>query len=160
MRKEKKAGKSVAHTGETSSATTGSDLVGGCACGSVRYRLSLPPLFVHCCHCTRCQRESGTAFVTHAVMERAVAEVTGETVSARQPTDSRRRHEIVHCATCLTPLTLDVPTLLPTQAHIFVRSKLPWVSIDGVAPAFKGYYVASKTWPVESLNRLDAAKQA
>jgi hypothetical protein len=44
-------------------------LDGGCACGYVRYRLEDVPIIVHCCHCTSCQRESGTAFAINAVIE-------------------------------------------------------------------------------------------
>jgi hypothetical protein len=42
---------------------------GGCACGRVHYRLASPPMFVHCCHCLRCQRETGSAFVLNALIE-------------------------------------------------------------------------------------------
>ncbi|KAH1334827.1 hypothetical protein KXV68_001990 [Aspergillus fumigatus] len=42
---------------------------GGCACGLIRYRLETQPLIVHCCHCTSCQRETGTAFALNAVIE-------------------------------------------------------------------------------------------
>ncbi|KAH7359355.1 glutathione-dependent formaldehyde-activating [Plectosphaerella cucumerina] len=44
-------------------------LEGGCSCGHVRYRLALPPLVIHCCHCTACQRETGGAFAINAVIE-------------------------------------------------------------------------------------------
>lgn len=42
---------------------------GGCACGLIRYRLETQPLIIHCCHCTSCQRETGTAFALNAVIE-------------------------------------------------------------------------------------------
>lgn len=35
---------------------------GGCQCGSVRYVLTSEPLRVAACHCTECQRQSGSAF--------------------------------------------------------------------------------------------------
>ncbi|KAF4877725.1 hypothetical protein K4K49_009974 [Colletotrichum sp. SAR 10_70] len=44
-------------------------LKGGCACGNIRYALTAAPLVVHCCHCTSCQRETGTAFAVNAVVE-------------------------------------------------------------------------------------------
>ncbi|KAK1508169.1 glutathione-dependent formaldehyde-activating [Colletotrichum costaricense] len=44
-------------------------LTGGCACGNIRYSLNAPPMVVHCCHCTSCQRETGTAFALNAVVE-------------------------------------------------------------------------------------------
>ena len=44
-------------------------LEGGCTCGAVRYRLTDAPMFVHCCHCTSCQTETGSAFVLNALIE-------------------------------------------------------------------------------------------
>ena len=51
-------------------------LEGGCACGSVRYRLASAPMFVNCCHCTWCQRETGSAFVINALIESDRVELT------------------------------------------------------------------------------------
>lgn len=42
---------------------------GGCTCGHVRYRMTSNPIFVHCCHCTWCQRETGSAFAVNALIE-------------------------------------------------------------------------------------------
>ncbi len=42
---------------------------GGCACGAVRYRLRSDPLFIHCCHCLNCQRQTGSAFVINLLIE-------------------------------------------------------------------------------------------
>ena len=42
---------------------------GGCTCRAVRYRLSSRPLFVHCCHCRWCQRETGASFALNAMIE-------------------------------------------------------------------------------------------
>jgi hypothetical protein len=44
-------------------------LEGGCACGAVRYWLASGPMFVHCCHCTSCQTETGSAFAINALIE-------------------------------------------------------------------------------------------
>ena len=51
---------------------------GGCTCRHVRYRMTGKPLFVHACHCTWCQRETGTAFALNAMIEADRVEVTGE----------------------------------------------------------------------------------
>ena len=42
---------------------------GGCACGELRYRLDKTPMFIHCCNCHRCQRETGSAFALNAIVE-------------------------------------------------------------------------------------------
>jgi Glutathione-dependent formaldehyde-activating enzyme len=44
-------------------------LAGGCDCRRVRYQLEGPPLFVHCCHCRWCQRETGASFALNAMIE-------------------------------------------------------------------------------------------
>ncbi|EXK89978.1 hypothetical protein FOQG_07432 [Fusarium oxysporum f. sp. raphani 54005] len=44
-------------------------LAGGCACGLVRYQLTLHPLIVHCCYCTTCQRQTGSICALNAVIE-------------------------------------------------------------------------------------------
>lgn len=48
---------------------------GGRACGAVRYRLEREPLIVHCCHCTRCQTETGSAFALNAVIEASAVQL-------------------------------------------------------------------------------------
>ena len=48
---------------------------GGCTCRFVRYRMTTSPLFVHCCHCRWCQRESGASFALNALIETARVEL-------------------------------------------------------------------------------------
>jgi hypothetical protein len=149
---------------------------GGCACGEVRYRLLDWPLFVHCCHCTRCQRENGAPFAHHAMIEYTHFAVTqGVADFVLVPTDSGGKHWIARCPTCQTAMwnehgtrqaitryvrvgTLDCPDALPPHAHIFVRSKQAWVELDREKSAYSGYYDAAKTWPSASLARYSKAK--
>src|SRR6478609_6147162 len=56
---------------------TKAPLEGGCACGAVRYRLMSDPLFVHCCHCLNCQRQTGSAFVVNVLIETDRLEILG-----------------------------------------------------------------------------------
>ena len=145
-------------------------LDGGCACGAVRYRLGSAPMFVHCCHCLDCQRQTGSAFVLNALIETdRVAVLSGAPVAVAVPTDSGRPHEIFRCPTCHTALwsdygrrgvlrfvrvgTLDDPSALPPDVHIYTRSKLPWVALPAGVPAFEAYYDSSKLWPAQSLAR-------
>src|SRR5712675_1975662 len=68
-------------------------LEGGCACGAVRYRLTSAPMFVHCCHCRDCQRQTGSAFVINALIETAcVTVLQGDVARSPMPTDSGRPH--------------------------------------------------------------------
>src|ERR1022692_1123813 len=149
-------------------------LEGGCTCGAVRYRLASAPIFVNCCHCTWCQRETGGGFVINAIIETARIEVTrGETLAVATPTESGTPQIIHRCPGCHVALwshyggrthaafvragTLDRPGAVKPDAHIFTRSKLPWVNLDGGAPAFEVFYEMGKLWSPESLARRKAA---
>lgn len=151
---------------------------GGCACGALRYRLLEPPMFVHCCHCTRCQRETGGPFAHHAVLAfDAMAVLQGEPEYVNVPTDSGRKHWVARCPACKTALwnswgsqrsvarylrvgTLDDPSQCPPAAHIYVRSKQPWLTLADGAPHFKTYYDSAKLWPQASQDRYQQAVQA
>jgi hypothetical protein len=149
---------------------------GGCACGAVRYRLDAAPMFVHCCHCRDCQRQTGSAFVINALIETdriAALGAAPEPVPVPVPTDSGRPHRIFRCPTCWTAVwseyggravlrfvragTLDEPASLSPDVHIYVRSKLPWVTLPDGVPAFEEYYDAKLLWPSASLERRRAA---
>jgi hypothetical protein len=149
-------------------------LDGGCACGSVRYRMRSAPMFVHCCHCKDCQRQTGTAFVLNALVETARVEMlSGEPRPSPMPTDSGRPHTVYRCPDCGTAVwseygglaalrfvrvgTLDDPQRLPPDVHIYVRSKLSWITLPGGAPAFDAYYDSRTLWPAASLERRKAA---
>ena len=148
-------------------------LEGGCSCGRVRYRLRSGPMFVHCCHCHDCQRQTGTAFVLNALIEAdRVSLIVGEVAGVRVPTDSGQPHVIYRCRACQTALwstyggrealrfvrvgTLDDPAALPPNVHIYVRSKLPWITLPAGVPAFEAYYDSKKLWPAASLDRRRA----
>jgi hypothetical protein len=148
-------------------------LEGGCACGAVRYRLESLPMFVHCCYCLDCQRQTGSAFVLNALIETArVSVLQGEVARFAMPTDSGQPHGIDRCKVCGTAVwseyggvaklrfvrlgTLDDPTLLQPNVHIYIRSKLPWITLPEGVPAFDAYYDSKKLWPAESLERRRA----
>src|ERR1700722_11957284 len=76
---------------------------GGCACGTLRYRMRSAPMFVHCCHCKDCQRQTGSAFVLNALIETDRMEIShGQTALSAMPTDSGRSHDIARCTDCGT----------------------------------------------------------
>ncbi len=148
-------------------------LEGGCACGAIRYRLVSPPMFVHCCHCRDCQRQTGSAFVLNALIETDRIALLADTPHPSSvPTDSGRPHRIFRCPTCQTAVwseyggiatlrfvrvgTLDNPAWLPPDVHIYIRSKLPWVTLPAGVLAFEAYYDSTKVWPVASLERRRA----
>jgi hypothetical protein len=147
-----------------------SELTGGCACGAVRYRLQSEPLIVHCCHCLNCQRQTGSAFVINLVIEADRVELlAGEPVAVDAPRDDGSAQTIYRCPTCQVALysvythptayfvrggTLDEPRALVPDVHIYVHSKVDWVTIPEGTPAFDRLYDVEDVWPEASLARI------
>jgi hypothetical protein len=123
---------------------------GGCACGTVRYRLTSEPLFVHCCHCLNCQRQTGSAFVINLLIE---ADRVDLLMSEPQPVDVPRddgsAQRIFRCSSCQVAVfseygwpelwfvrggTLDEPSAVTPDVHIYTRSKVPWVVLPEGIP--------------------------
>lgn len=149
---------------------------GRCTCGAVRYRLIDRPMFVNCCHCSWCQRETGTAFALNAVIETDRLEVTGAVEYVMTPSASDAGQEIARCPACRVALfshyagagrlaafvrvgTMARPELCPPGAHIFTSTKLPWVALDPAVPAFVEYYDLNALWPADARARREAMKE-
>ncbi|HSE88436.1 MAG TPA: GFA family protein [Candidatus Binatia bacterium] len=147
---------------------------GGCTCRFVRYRMTTRPLFVHCCHCRWCQRETGASFALNALIEAdRVQLLQGEVEVINTPSNSGKGQKISRCPRCRIAVwsnyagagdavrfirvgTLDEPDRLPPDIHIYTGSKQPWVVLPADVPAVAGYYRASERWPKESLERRAA----
>lgn len=147
---------------------------GGCDCRFVRYRMETAPLFVHCCHCRWCQRETGASFALNALIEAdRISLLSGEPVAVDTPSASGRGQRIARCPRCHVAVwssyagsgpvlrfvrvgTLDNPDLLAPDIHIFTSSKQPWVIIPDDVPSIAEYYDREKYWPTDSLERRQA----
>lgn len=147
---------------------------GGCDCRALRYRLESAPLFVHCCHCRWCQRESGASFALNAMIEGDRVTQLGQAPELiRTPSHSGAGQWIARCPTCRVAIwsnyagsgpavkfvrvgTLDNPDLLPPDIHIFTASKQPWVVLADSVPAVAEYYDRESFWPPQSLARRAA----
>ena len=150
-------------------------LDGGCTCRFVRYRLTSLPMFVHCCHCRWCQRETGSAFVLNALIEPERVQLLHGTVDVVDtPSNSGKGQRISRCPTCRIALwsnyggagdlirfvrvgTLDDPDRCPPDIHIYTLSKQPWVVLPAGALAMPEYYKSAEVWPRDSLERRTAA---
>ncbi len=147
---------------------------GGCTCGQVRYRMTSSPMFVNCCHCRWCQRESGASFALNAMIEADRLQLlSGQVERVHTPSASGRGQTICRCPTCRVTVwshyagagealsflrvgTLDEPDRWPPDVHIFTTTKQPWVVLPPGTPVVDEYYKASELWPAESLERRAA----
>ncbi len=150
---------------------------GHCGCGALRYRLTREPLFVHCCHCTWCQRETGSAFALNAMIEsHHVTLLQGATEMILTPSNSGKGQYIARCPDCHVAVwshyggagesisfvrvgTLENPARFPPDIHIFVSSKLPWVVLPEGSVAVDEFYQRSRYWPQASLKRWQALRE-
>ncbi|MDB5555058.1 MAG: Gfa-like protein [Rhizobium sp.] len=148
---------------------------GQCFCGGVRYGMHGRPMFIHCCHCRDCQRQTGSAFAINGLIEADRIELFGKTPEpVRMATESGHPHDIYRCTECRAPLwsdyggrswlrflrlaTLDRPDDFVPDVHIYTRSKLPWIVLPDGARAFEEYYDVRQEWPAASAARYRAAK--
>ncbi len=149
-------------------------LEGGCTCRAVRYRMLTAPMFVHCCHCTWCQRETGTAFALNAMIEADRVELLrGQVEVVQTPSNSGKGQKIARCPACKIALwsnysgageairfvrvgTLDEAFRLKPDIHIFTSTKQPWMILPSDTPAVAEYYDRERYWPAESLARRAA----
>jgi hypothetical protein len=154
--------------------TTDALFDGGCTCRAVRYRMTSTPLFVHCCHCRWCQRETGASFALNAMIEAdRVVLLCGAPDVVMTPSNSGRGQKIARCPACRIAVwsnyagagdavgfvrvgTLDEPDRLPPDIHIFTAAKQPWVVLPPQTPAVPEYYDRAAHWPAESLARRAA----
>ncbi len=134
------------------------------------------PMFVHCCHCTYCQRETGASFALNALIESSEIElVSGEPEIVATPTNSGKAQDIARCPTCKVAVwsnyggrgdvlrfvrvgTLEHAASIRPDIHIFTTTKQPWLSLGDDVPVMDEYYRASEHWPQESLERRQALR--
>jgi hypothetical protein len=147
---------------------------GGCACGQVRYELTSAPMWVNACHCTWCQRETGSAFAVNALIETDRVKVTaGRPEPVQTPSNSGKGQTIFRCPACHVAVwshyngagpkiafvrtgTLDAGHDIKPDIHIFTSTKRPWVILPADVPAVPEYFSAKEMWPAESLARRSA----
>jgi hypothetical protein len=151
---------------------------GKCACGKVQYRLTDSPMIVHCCHCSWCQTETGSAFAINAVVERDRLEVEGEPEAVLTPSASGKGQEIFRCPQCRVALwshyggagrkaafvrvgTMERPGDWPPDVHIYTSTKLPWVVLPEGVPVFEEFYPdPGAIWTAEASARWKALMTA
>jgi len=127
---------------------------GGCLCGAVRYEIDGEPAFSGHCHCTDCQKATGTGHVSVTGLPRAAVRIVGETRGYTSEGESGQPITRHFCPTCgsllysaptamagfinITAGTLDDPSVFQPQLVIYTRSRPAWDRIDSGLPEFEG----------------------
>ena len=94
----------------TNERDTGTMHEGGCLCGAIRYKATTEPVRVTVCHCTFCQRMTGTAFLVEPIFRKADVTFAGEKprIYDHRSDGSNKRVTLNFCGTCGTTLYLDM----------------------------------------------------
>jgi len=148
-------------------------LDGQCSCGSVTYSMKKKPIVVHCCHCSECQRQTGTAFVLNAIIETDQFTCDGPIREITLPTPSGMGQVVSRCTECGVAVfssylarqgklryirvgTLDQPDKCPPDVHIFTSSKLPWLELKAEVPVFENFYKFGDVFSKASMTRWNS----
>ena len=150
-------------------------LTGRCTCGEVAYRLTDVPILTNTCHCSWCQRQTGSAFAINGMIETDKIEITqGAPVAVDLPSPSGAGQRVMRCPTCQVALwsqylvssptlayvrlgTLDDPGQIAPDVHIYTSTKQDWVELDPKVPAYEGFYRPSEVLPPDRYKRFKAA---
>ncbi len=147
-------------------------LAGGCKCGQIRFSMDALPIITHCCHCRDCQKISGSAFSVNAMIETRHLKI----LSGLNPFEGEPRSDAAEprCPSCSVTLwsyhprfgtaiafvgvgLLDEGERLPPEAHYFIRSKHPWVTLPAGVPSFAELGDAGKAGVRERIRAAMAA---
>lgn len=149
---------------------------GRCTCGAVAFRLTGRPIITHCCHCTWCQRETGSAFALNAVVPQPDVEVMrGVPEAVALPSASGGGQQVMRCPDCKVALwshyssqalayvrvgVLEERAEVVPDVHIYTTTKLPWVVIPEGAAVYEAFYSPKEVWSAEDRARFRAAQAA
>lgn len=126
---------------------------GGCRCGAVRYTVATDRApIIYACHCTICQRATGSSFALQASVAEAALFVEGELTLASVAGPSGAIGTSRHCSRCLSRVyntndrrpglavvragTLDRGERLQPVLHIYTETKQPWITVPDDVPQF------------------------
>ncbi len=116
-------------------------LTGGCLCGGVRFEVDEPPISAGYCHCTRCQRRTGTAASVQArIVPGSLRIVSGEDlVRAFEPEDGFPKEFCSACGSALWSRNPDNPDALSVRMGAFDED-------PGVRPSYRQYVAYAAQW--------------
>jgi hypothetical protein len=125
---------------------------GGCSCGKVRYSAEAEPIFAGLCHCTSCQKKTGTSFSVVVAVPAPALSVTGDVKVYDSKGDTGQTTHSSFCPDCGSPLlgtadvmpdvvmiragTMDDSSWVKPTMEIYCDSKMPWVELGGGLQSF------------------------
>ena len=133
-----------------------SKITGGCLCGAVRFESSAEPKMVVACHCSTCQKNTGSAFSMNVAMPEDRVTISGDTLKTYEEQNDAGGLPFYRsfCSNCGSPIsgrgpaypgilflkagTFDDPSWIKPTAHMWCAEKQPWVTIDAGVPQFEG----------------------
>jgi hypothetical protein len=116
-------------------------LTGGCLCGGVRYEVTAAPAVVGYCHCTRCQRRTGTAAAISAMLVPGSLRVTAgeELLDSFDPDDGWSKVFCSACGGALWARSRDDPDLVALRMGTFDGD-------PGVRPSYRQFTAYAAVW--------------
>lgn len=141
-------------------------LAGSCQCGAVTYSVSATPLFTYACHCTSCQKRTGSAFSMGLIVATDSLDAVGELTSWSRTSDEGNTNTRYSCASCgniiygigdsspelakLQAGTLDNTSAVAPDVHMWTSKKQSWLTLPAGVPCFD-------TQPEDPMELLQAA---
>lgn len=115
---------------------------GGCLCGAVRYTIAWPPAGVMACHCTHCQKQSGSALSTIAMVQRDAVQLAGTLTTYEDQGESGGTVYRKFCGRCGSPVISDIPGF---PAMLFVKTGT-LDDTSGAAPGTHLWTDSAQAW--------------
>lgn len=129
---------------------------GGCLCGAVRYSVTGAPLSVAICHCTNCQRNTGSAFSVNVIFPKAALTLRGEPAIYDDVGDTGNIVRRVFCGKCGTPIesrsvfsapeyaviksgSFDDPSVFTPDSEVYCVTAMPWWLQGVKLPRYERY---------------------
>lgn len=133
-------------------------LTGGCACGTVRFEIAAPLTTAVYCHCTRCQRRTGTAAAASASVPSGTLRIVSgdERIRAWKPPDGRAKLFCADCGSALFSRSSDDPPEMGVRLGAIDGD--PGVRPEG--RQFVAYAAAWEPIPDDGLPRWPEARGA
>ncbi len=129
----------------TAKQMTNTDHAGCCQCGTVQYSVSGEPMMTYACHCTDCQKRTGSAFSMGCIYPLSALSLDGALSTWKRISDDGNSNTRYSCAECgnviygvstiapeiikLQPGTLESARAIAVDAHIWLRSACSWLVV-------------------------------